>query len=112
MTSTLTDFPFAPVKQIHQCLHAFHVPAQDRTTFVESYHYCSHARDGMHQCVIYDSKEPDARLLGVEYIITEERFRGESATRVTRHLDSAKDKRCLQRYRVKRSRTGTRTNGK
>ena len=29
----------------------------------------------MHQCVIYDSNKPGARLIGIEYIIREERFR-------------------------------------
>jgi hypothetical protein len=31
---------------------------------VESHHYCSHLNEDVHQCVIYDSDRPDARLIG------------------------------------------------
>ena len=29
----------------------------------------------MHQCVIYDSDKPNARLIGIEYIVTEKIFK-------------------------------------
>lgn len=29
----------------------------------------------MHQCVIYDSDKPNARLIGIEYIVTEKLFK-------------------------------------
>ena len=38
-------------------------------------HLCIHLRPDLHQCVIFDRNAPDARLIGIEYIITEERFR-------------------------------------
>src|SRR5699024_11940139 len=37
--------------------------------------FCIHLRHDLHQCVIFDSNRPDARLIGIEYIISEERFR-------------------------------------
>ena len=41
---------------------------------VESHHYCSHVSGDMRQCVIYDSNKSDARLIGIEYIISGELF--------------------------------------
>ena len=41
---------------------------------VPAHHYCAHLNDDVHQCVIYDSDEPDARLIGVEYIISRRIF--------------------------------------
>jgi len=39
-----------------------------------AHHYCSHLNQDVRQCVIYDSDRPDARLIGIEYIISEELF--------------------------------------
>ena len=33
-------------------------------------HYCSHLSDEVLQCVLYDSEKKDARLIGVEYIVS------------------------------------------
>jgi hypothetical protein len=41
---------------------------------VEAHHFCSHLNNDVHQCVIYDSDGPDARLIGIEYIISRELF--------------------------------------
>jgi len=38
---------------------------------VRAEHYCSHLNKDVFQCVIYDSSEKNARLIGVEYIISE-----------------------------------------
>ncbi|CAO1633297.1 unnamed protein product [Sympodiomycopsis kandeliae] len=66
---------FAPINQIHQCLHAYHVPSHDRTQVVEAFHYCSHSNPEMFQCVIYDSDSPKAKLIGIEYVISESKFK-------------------------------------
>jgi hypothetical protein len=42
---------------------------------VEASHFCIHLRHDLHQCVIFDRNAVDARLIGIEYIISEERFR-------------------------------------
>ncbi|PWN49705.1 DUF1264-domain-containing protein [Violaceomyces palustris] len=66
---------FAPVNRICQALHAFHVPAHDRTESVPSYHYCSCSADQkVFQCLVYDSDKEDAKLIGIEYMIHEELF--------------------------------------
>ncbi|XP_057504606.1 oil body-associated protein 1A-like [Actinidia eriantha] len=65
---------FGPVNKIHQHLCAFHFYADDMTRQVEAHHYCGHQNEEMRQCLIYDSPEADARLIGLEYIISEELF--------------------------------------
>ena len=68
-----------PVKDIHLYLCAFHIAKNNPDFEVEAHHYCS-MRDlnigkaDLHQCVIYDSKEAPAKLLGIEYIISNETY--------------------------------------
>jgi Protein of unknown function (DUF1264) len=41
---------------------------------VPAHHFCSHRNEEFRQCVIYDSDEPNARLIGIEYIISRRLF--------------------------------------
>ncbi|KNZ62960.1 uncharacterized protein VP01_1201g4 [Puccinia sorghi] len=50
---------------IHQHLCAFHVVADEHGRQIESHHYCSCVSPEFHQCIIYDSDKPNARLIGV-----------------------------------------------
>jgi len=66
-----------PVKDIHLYLCAFHIAKNNPGFEIEAHHYCSMRElnvqgQDLHQCVIYDSKEAPAKLLGVEYIISDE----------------------------------------
>jgi len=67
---------FTPVKQICAHLNAFHVyasSAADPTKparCVEANHYCTHLSRDIRQCLIYDSPSTNARLIGIEYMIT------------------------------------------
>ncbi|KAK8493017.1 hypothetical protein V6N13_060511 [Hibiscus sabdariffa] len=65
---------FRPVKQIHQHLCAFHFYGHDMTRQVEAHHFCAHRDEEMRQCLIYDSPESDAKLIGLEYIVSENLF--------------------------------------
>ncbi|KAL5525685.1 hypothetical protein ACEPAG_7021 [Sanghuangporus baumii] len=65
---------FKPINAIHQHLCAFHVYAVDRKRPVEAHHYCKHVTPEFHQCIIYDSDEPNAKLIGIEYIVSEKIF--------------------------------------
>lgn len=65
---------FAPVNKIHQHLCAFHFYSHDMSRQVEAHHFCGHQNEEMRQCLIYDSPEANARLIGVEYIISENLF--------------------------------------
>lgn len=58
------DRSFAPINQIHQHLCGLHLYAHDPSRSVEAHHYCTHRNESMHQCVIYDSDEKGARLIG------------------------------------------------
>lgn len=65
-----------PLDAMSTYLNGFHMYADDMRRQVEATHFCIHLRHDLHQCVIFDRNAPDARLIGIEYIITEERFRG------------------------------------
>lgn len=65
---------FVPIKQIHQHVCGLHYYANDKNRTVEAHHFCTHISKDMHQCVIYDSASSDAKLIGIEYIITKEKF--------------------------------------
>ena len=83
---------FTPVEQVCAHLNAFHVYTSDLTRCVEANHYCSHITEGpwqvevvrerqrsssctdFRQCIVYDSPKPNARLIGVEYMISPRLF--------------------------------------
>ncbi len=65
---------FKPINRIHCHLCAFHFYVYDMSRQVEAHHYCMHYNQDMRQCAIFDSPETDARLIGVEYIISEKLF--------------------------------------
>ncbi|KAL4803990.1 hypothetical protein BDV18DRAFT_143634 [Aspergillus unguis] len=64
---------FKPLHNICEFLHALHIYAdsakQNVARYVEATHYCAHVRKDLRQCLIYESPEKDARLIGVEYMI-------------------------------------------
>jgi len=62
------------VNAIHQHLCAFHYYADDQKRQIEAHHFCHHWSKDLHQCVIYDSDQPNARLIGIEYIIPRKIF--------------------------------------
>ncbi|KAH6654266.1 hypothetical protein BKA67DRAFT_658575 [Truncatella angustata] len=61
---------FQPVKQICAHLNAFHTYADEPGRFVEANHYCTHLTSDMRQCILYDGPGPDAKLIGIEYMVT------------------------------------------
>lgn len=64
-----------PLEAMSTYLNGFHMYADDSGRQVEASHFCIHLRHDLHQCVIFDSNKPDARLIGIEYIISAARFR-------------------------------------
>ncbi|GAO45804.1 hypothetical protein G7K_0055-t1 [Saitoella complicata NRRL Y-17804] len=66
---------FHPLKNICAHLNGLHVYSDDPTRHVETTHYCSHHTEDMRQCILYDGPGPNARLIGVEYMITEKLFK-------------------------------------
>lgn len=64
-----------PVGAIRMHLCGFHFYSGDPARMVRVEHYCSHVNAEVFQCVVYDSTAPGARLIGVEYVISEALFR-------------------------------------
>jgi hypothetical protein len=67
---------FSPTKNICAHLNAFHAYASDPTRYVEANHYCAHLTDDVRQCILYDGPGPNARLIGIEYMITPKLYEG------------------------------------
>ena len=61
---------FEPPKRLCAHLNAFHTYANQPGRFVESNHYCAHLNEDVRQCILYDSDKPNARLIGIEYMVT------------------------------------------
>ncbi|KAI8377971.1 uncharacterized protein BYT42DRAFT_572348 [Radiomyces spectabilis] len=65
---------FAPLQPICEHVCGFHFYAHDMTRQVHAHHLCSHVNEDFRQCIIFDSPKKDARLIGIEYIISEKLF--------------------------------------
>jgi len=63
-----------PLGAIHAHVCGFHFYSGDPNRALRVEHYCSHHNGEVFQCVIYDSDQANARLIGVEYIISESLF--------------------------------------
>jgi hypothetical protein len=64
----------APLRSIHAHVCGFHFYNGEPQRQVIAHHYCSHQNEEVLQCVVYDSDKVDARLIGIEYIISEKLF--------------------------------------
>jgi hypothetical protein len=64
-----------PLGAIDAHLCGFHFYSGDMKRAIRVDHYCSHVNADIFQCVIYDSAAKNARLIGVEYIISEALFK-------------------------------------
>jgi hypothetical protein len=63
-----------PIRAVHARVCGFHFYSGDMKRAVRVDHYCSHLNPDVFQCIIYDSNAENARLIGVEYIISEAIF--------------------------------------
>jgi hypothetical protein len=59
-----------PVSKISLYLDGFHASKDDPKLQMEAHHYCSQVNEDFAQCVLFDGNNADARLMGVEYIIS------------------------------------------
>jgi len=66
---------WAPVDAMHLYLCAFHTAKENPGFQVAAHHFCAPQGKDLHQCVVYDSKGPNAKLLGIEYIIGDDVYR-------------------------------------
>jgi hypothetical protein len=63
-----------PLGEVHAHVCGFHFYGGNMQRALRVHHYCSHVDTGIFQCIIYDSDESNARLIGIEYIISEALF--------------------------------------
>ncbi len=71
-TAQACELKGTPLEAMHLHLCAFHVAKSDAKLQVEAHHYCMPlVKDEVFQCIVTDSNKPGARILGVEYIVTD-----------------------------------------
>ncbi|WP_256658771.1 OBAP family protein [Pseudomonas sp. LP_7_YM] len=63
-----------PIDALNAYLDGFHFYNGHLHSQMEAHHYCSILNEEVIQCVIYDGNVKDAKLMGVEYIISEPLF--------------------------------------
>ncbi|WP_431033456.1 OBAP family protein [Pseudomonas yamanorum] len=63
-----------PIDALNAYLDGFHFYNGHPEMQMEAHHYCAILNEEVIQCVIYDGNRKDAKLMGVEYIISEQLF--------------------------------------
>lgn len=72
--SALQDKP--PIEALNAYLDGFHFYNGRMDAQMEAHHYCAVLNEELIQCVIYDGSVREAKMMGVEYIISGELFAG------------------------------------
>lgn len=65
-----------PIDQIDAYVCGLHFYNGEPGRQVIAHHFCSHRSEEFLQCIIYDTNQADARLIGIEYIISARLFGG------------------------------------
>jgi hypothetical protein len=63
-----------PVEALNAYLDGFHFYNGRPNAQMEAHHYCSIVNEDVTQCVIYDGNQKDAKIMGVEYIVSARLF--------------------------------------
>ena len=64
-----------PLKKMNTYLDGFHFYSGNMDGQMEAHHYLTQLNDDLYQAVIFDGNGEDAKLMGVEYIISEKLFK-------------------------------------
>lgn len=64
-----------PIEAINAYLDGFHFYSGNMQGQMEAHHYCAILNEEFIQCVIYDGNVKDAKIMGVEYIVSERLFK-------------------------------------
>lgn len=64
----------SPLKKINTFLYGLHFYNGNINAQMEAFHYVAQLNEDMHQAIIYDGDGEDAKIMGVEYIISERLF--------------------------------------
>jgi hypothetical protein len=65
-----------PLSKLNAYLDGFHFANGNLAQQMEAHHYCGHVNEEVIQCVLFDGNDADAKLVGVEYIISAKLFAG------------------------------------
>ncbi len=65
----------APAQALHLHFCGIHIAKTNPKFQIVAQHYCMSRSEEMHQCLLYDSTEKNAKLLGVEYIVSDAIYR-------------------------------------
>jgi len=63
-----------PIEAINTYVDGFHFASGNARMQMEAHHYCSIVNEDLIQCVIFDGNVGDAKLTGIEYIISAKLF--------------------------------------
>jgi hypothetical protein len=65
----------SPLKKFNAYLDGFHFYNGNINAQMEAHHYVAQLTEDMYQAIIFDGNETDAKIMGVEYIISERLFK-------------------------------------
>lgn len=68
----LQDKP--PIEALNEYLNGFHFYSGRLDVQMEAHHYCNHVNEEVTQCVLYDGNGRTAKLVGIEYVLSERLF--------------------------------------
>jgi hypothetical protein len=63
-----------PLDGFNAYLDGFHFASGDMRMQMEAHHYCGHLNEDVIQCVLFDGNGDQAKLAGIEYIVTKKLF--------------------------------------
>jgi len=63
-----------PVKQFQEHVCTWAIFSHDMSRKIETHHYVARLNEDFLQCAVYDSDQSNARLIGVEYVVSEKLF--------------------------------------
>ena len=64
-----------PISKLNIYLNGFHFYNGELSGQMEAHHYCAKLNEDLTQCVIFDGNGDSAKIMGVEYIISEKLFK-------------------------------------
>ena len=65
-----------PVSKVSLYLDGFHAAKDNPKMQMEAHHYCNQMNEDFAQCVLFDGNTDDARMMGIEYIISGKTYEG------------------------------------
>ncbi len=63
-----------PLQTLNAYMDGFHFYNGDMKGQMEAHHYCGHLNEDVMQCVVFDGNSDNAKIMGVEYIVSRALF--------------------------------------